>query len=57
MAVSMLFRKCGLTYQGNYLLVLSAALCSYMLTSAIAWIIYHHCPILVGKAKSQVANL
>lgn len=57
MAVSMLFHKCGLTYQGNYLLVLLASLCSYMLTSAIAWIIYHYCPILVGKTKSQVANL
>ena len=57
MAVSMLFYKSGLTYQGNYLLVLLAALCSYLFTSAIAWMIYHYSPIIVGKTKSQVANL
>lgn len=27
------------------------------ITSAIAWLIYHYCPILVGKKKSHVADL
>lgn len=57
MTVSMLFHKCGLHYQGNYMLVLLAALCSCAITSAIAWLIYRYCPILVGKKKSQVADL
>ena len=49
--VTFLLRRLGLSYTGNYLLVLLAFSLVVALTTIIAFLIYHYLPKLVGKTR------
>lgn len=46
---SKIFEKIGLSYQGNYLLVMTAFLIVYMVSTALTWFIYKYLPFTIGK--------
>lgn len=43
------FERMNWTYHGNYLLVIAAFLCVYIITTILTWIIYKYLPFIVGK--------
>lgn len=54
--VTFLLRRLGLSYTGNYLLVLLAFSLVVALTTIIAFLIYRYLPKLVGKKKKVIAR-
>lgn len=46
---SQTFEKINWTYNGNYLLVLTAFLCVYIITTILTWVIYKYLPFIIGK--------
>lgn len=46
---SKIFNKIGLSYQGNYMLVIAAFLLVYIVSTILTWFIYKYLPFTIGK--------
>lgn len=47
--VSEIFNRTGLVYDGNYLLILFAFSCVYLITTGLTWTVYHFFPFSTGR--------